>query len=532
MLNSRCPYVFIFILFCAYIVHGHQYGMDGKNEVVGLLESGRMHEVEQRIKNEEDINPQNKGYINELKSHLAFYRGAYAESVNYMHQASIASPQDESLAHSLLFYTVIQQNANDFIQQETEHFVLRFKGKDIILESYMAEALELSFSVLTALFKTIPEEKIVVEVYPNKEEFSIASTLTEETLKRSGAIGICKFHRLMILSPRALLMGYRWMDALSHELIHLLINQVSRFNTPLWLHEGIARYYELTWRCDQENPLDYLTSGTRAQLMDAVHNDTLIPFKRMSPSMVYLKNQDEVSLAFSEVSNMIEYISTQYHKDAPIQLLEGLQINEQKNNFKKILGISEKALEKKWKKYLQSLPYEGNKGAIEETYIFEESIDEIQSFVGADVQGKVRLGDKFRKSGRYNVALIQYKEALEKEPENPIILTKYARCLSQLNKGEEENEALEKAIKSNPNYVTSYVLLAGYLYKAGLAEEALKYYREANAINPFNPIIHKNMGKIYLKIKDNKAAQKELSAAGVLLPNDPEIKKLLTEAYP
>src|SRR6185436_16415221 len=93
-----------------------------------------------------------------------------------------------------------------------------------------------------------PEGKIRVEIYPNKEDFSKASTLSLETLERSGAIGICKFHRLMIMTPQALPIGYRWLDALSHEYIHLTVNEMSASKAELWLHEGTARYFETAYR--------------------------------------------------------------------------------------------------------------------------------------------------------------------------------------------------------------------------------------------------------------------------------------------
>ena len=64
----------------------------------------------------------------------------------------------------------------------------------------------------------------------------------------SGAIGICKFNKIMLLSPRNLARGYRWTDALSHEYIHYIVVQLSHNRAPIWLHEGIAKYFESAWR--------------------------------------------------------------------------------------------------------------------------------------------------------------------------------------------------------------------------------------------------------------------------------------------
>ena len=60
----------------------------------------------------------------------------------------------------------------------------------------------------------------------------------------------------MLLSPRNLARGYRWTDALSHEYIHYIVVQLSYNRAPIWLHEGIAKYFESAWRLPQVAWLD------------------------------------------------------------------------------------------------------------------------------------------------------------------------------------------------------------------------------------------------------------------------------------
>ena len=112
------------------------------------------------------------------------------------------------------------------VKQESEHFVVWTPADQIFLARYVIPSLEKTASHIEKIFGHRPQQKIRVEIYPTKEAFSAASTLSLETLERSGAIGICKFHRLMILSPQALPLGYRWLDALSHEYLHLTINEL------------------------------------------------------------------------------------------------------------------------------------------------------------------------------------------------------------------------------------------------------------------------------------------------------------------
>ena len=89
--------------------------------------------------------------------------------------------------------------------------------------------------------------KIAVEIYPDARGLARATGLTIRQIETSGTIAVCKYHRLMIISPLAAANGYSWADTLAHEFIHLVISKKSRNKVPIWLH-GLAKYYESSWR--------------------------------------------------------------------------------------------------------------------------------------------------------------------------------------------------------------------------------------------------------------------------------------------
>ena len=41
------------------------------------------------------------------------------------------------------------------------------------------------------------------------------STLTEKEIETTGTIALCKYGKLMIVTPRATVFGYPWMDTLT-----------------------------------------------------------------------------------------------------------------------------------------------------------------------------------------------------------------------------------------------------------------------------------------------------------------------------
>lgn len=369
---------------------------------------------------------------------------------------------------------------------ESAHFQLWTGKADDILRPYALAALEEAYARIGSVLKTFPKEKIRVEIYRTKEDFSLASTLSSEILERSGAIGICKFGRLMILTPEQLAFGYRWMDTLAHEYTHYLINEASGGQCPLWLHEGTAKYLETLWRLD--NP-DYLSPGNRTELARAAKEGRLIPFSRMAPSMVYLKDQDEVRLAFSQVAHALHFVEAQDGRDGIRKIVENSA------------ALDAESFEKSWKKFLSEEDLKETPGAVPDKIKIGPG-SEIEDLTSVDIRGHIRLGDRLRQAGKLEASLLQYRKALEKEPSNPVALTRLARALIALGKEDEALKNLETAVKDNPNYEPSFVLSGELYFKRENFKKAGEMFGEANALNPFDPQVQRGLELMREKLEN------------------------------
>jgi hypothetical protein len=109
----------------------------------------------------------------------------------------------------------------------------------------------------------------------------------------------------MLLSPRNLARGYRWTDALSHEYIHYLLVHLSANRAPIWLHEGIAKYFEDIWRLPDSA---WLSRRTESLLAHALANESFVGFKNMEPSLVKLETAYQVQLGYAEAASAIDFI--------------------------------------------------------------------------------------------------------------------------------------------------------------------------------------------------------------------------------
>jgi tetratricopeptide (TPR) repeat protein len=442
----------------------------------------------------------------------SFYKGDYAAAVREM-ELALKSSQNRDYENLKLYYQAIESFNSEAKESSTEHFILHLRGPDGILYGYAAPALEKIYSGIGKDLGCFPADKVIVEVYSDKKQFALASTLGDETLEKSGTIGICKFNRIMILSPGLLPTGYRWLDTLAHEYTHFLVNRLSRAKCPLWLHEGIAHYYETLWRLDEPA---FLGQSTKNILASAQKSGKFITFKRMYPSLVYLDSQDEMALAFAEAALAVDLLRKSYSNDIIPKLLEAAAGADMEKAFNVTIRLSQEGFEKKLFAYLKGLKIEEAAGALNDQVEFTAKKPE-DDYIGADEAGLVRLGDKMREINRPDAALIQYRKALEAEPANPLILTKAARCYLEMEKPDDAITHLKAAVEKNPNYVTPFELLGEIYFSKGSFTEAVKYLEEAIAINPFDPHTHFYLIKSYLALGDLENAKKENEVNSKLL---------------
>jgi hypothetical protein len=166
------------------------------------------------------------------------------------------------------------------------------------------------------------KEKIRVEIFPDTKAFYFASSLSARDIEVAGAVGLTNFNKLMVLSPRALVYGYRWLDAISHEYMHYLIVKLTSNKAPIWFHEGLAKYEETRWR----NGPSYLSLLYQTLLARALAERKLIGFDRMEPSLLRLETPEEVQLAYAQAASAIEKSRLLQEQVAGLQLEHELKL--------------------------------------------------------------------------------------------------------------------------------------------------------------------------------------------------------------
>ncbi len=396
-------------------------------------------------------------------------------------------------------------------------------GKDRVLVPYAGRALERAYEGIGEELGYKPDTPIRVEVYPRTSTLAKVSGLTEEDIRRSGTIALCKYNRLMITSPKALLRGYEWVDTLVHEYVHYVINHKTSNQVPIWMHEGIAKFLERRWRGPDAHRLP---PSTEKLLQKRLEADDLVTFKEMHPSMAKLPSQEDAATAFAEVYTVMEYLQKKVGDSAIRRLLEAIpEAGGAKAALEQVTGRDFVDFKRRWKTYLRQ----------RETVEFPEQADDPQKLVFKDetdgesssrsfeeverpeAKEHMKIGDMLQARERYGASAVQYRRAArQSETPNPRLQSELAKALTMTGRPEEALRALEEVRTLYPSYLSIWVELGRGALEAGDAEAARDHLLEAAWINPFDPAIHEMLAEAYEKLGETDEAERERTFADML----------------
>jgi len=129
---------------------------------------------------------------------------------------------------------------------------------------------------------------------------------------------------------------------LTHEIIHLAIDEISRSLCPYWLDEGLAVYLS------QELPEDY-----HIGLHEAVKKDKVLPLEVLENPLPADSDEDLRQLAYAEVSSIAEYLIERcgWHQ------IKAIIRKCRKRNVSSILAdmsLNYYLIEQEWKRWMRT----------------------------------------------------------------------------------------------------------------------------------------------------------------------------------
>ena len=446
-----------------------------------------------------------------LRAHWAFLRGRYDEAAKQMDAAVEKRQNDKGLLAGRDLFQTTREVVKDFksVPSSQGHFVISYRpGPDEVLVAYADEALEKAYVRLGEIFGYHPQEPVRVEIYPQAGNLADVSPLKESEIRTSGTIALCKYNRLMIVSPRALVYGYRWLDTLAHEYIHFLLTRRSGNRVPLWLHEGLAKFFEKLWRADATPRMDPMLQHL---LAEGIRRKKLISLDRIHPSIGKLPSQDDAALAFAEVYSLVDYLVRREGRDGLSRLVQSLSEGQSLDDaLEMVYDLTFRKVRRGWRRWLKKRTYRRIPKAYRSRMLFrgtdrkEDELDGIREERGRDL---IYLGDLLRARDRHDAALEEYRKAVHVVgSSSPVLQGKMAAAFAALGRFAETLAAVQPVLPSYPGHVLLHLYEGEALLRLGRAEEAVGSLVRAIGLNPFDPKVHRLLAEAYQATGRDEAA--------------------------
>ncbi|MDE0330302.1 MAG: hypothetical protein OXL41_00380 [Nitrospinae bacterium] len=529
---------------------------DGYRAVVDELRAWNLQAAREKIKALEAKSPGLAEWL-ALSGAADYLEGRYAESLANLNTALKKRPGDSEWLELRLHVRQTKTALEGFKAYQTEHFDIWYEpGEDAVLLPYLGDTLEKAYTRYGEALGVRPTQRIRVELFSDSVRFHRSSTLSRRDIEEKGAVGVCKFNKVMFLSPGALLRGYRWLDTAAHEYVHYLIVLATKNRAPIWLHEGIAKYLEKKWRGVEGG---YLHPGEEALLYNARKNNDYVPFKKMEPSLIYLDTPQQIHLAYAEAASAVDFIHRKLGERALVRMLAGIRdapppqktqgapafgeenpgMRHQRRaslvelestgppqsaepGLRLLANVDLGGFEKLWIEDLKKLPLREHAGSQvslpklkPKGPMSERSID-LAALKSEVARRRMRLGDRLSFRGRMRAALIEYRRALRDEPNSQPLLNRAAQIEIHLGMIPQAERHIQKALEVDPDYAMTHVHHALASELGGKAGRALRAWEEVLHINPFIRVVHERLLAHYERTGETDKVKREREALRIL----------------
>lgn len=192
-----------------------------------------------------------------------------------------------------------------FETRKTDHFIVRMHPSDAeILWPYLEPLLIESWNTLTAKYDFKPQGPILIEIFPDHEDFAVRTSGLPDI---GHLLGVCFGKVITLDSPRAHKPpgSINWQEVVWHEFAHVITLQMTNNKIPRWLAEGVSVFEEKSGRPEWGRRQDI-------ELVKAVQANRIMGLKQLDGGFSQAKTLAELSFAYYESSLLVEFIVEHY----------------------------------------------------------------------------------------------------------------------------------------------------------------------------------------------------------------------------
>lgn len=364
-----------------------------------------------------------------------------------------------------------------------------------IIVPYAIELTRDSIQEFTERYGFELKEPIVIEMYPDHEDFAVRTA----GMPGLGILGATFGYVVAMDSPSGRPPEqFQWGTTLWHEMAHVFTLEATDHLVPRWFSEGVSVFEE--WRSGP-NP------GVRIPMSvyNAMKDDRFLPVAELDEGFIRPTYEEQVIVSYMQAGLVCQFIDEAHGTDKLREILlsfkEGMQTG---NAIEAALGMSPSAFDHEFDQFVEN-EHGDILSNLEEWHRTQQSI--AQHVTAGEWQAIVGLAENLIDM------LPQYVE-----PDSPYLAL--ARSKEELGMHDEAVTALEAFWKQGGYEPVSLKRLGGWLHDAGRTGDAIDVFQSVNMVDPLDQELHGLLGELLLGQERAEEALREFSIALELNPHD------------
>ena len=364
-----------------------------------------------------------------------------------------------------------------------------------ILAPYAVSLIRDSIKAFTGRYGFELAEPVVVEMYPDHEDFAVRT----DGMPGLGILGATFGYVVAMDSPSGRPAAeFQWGTTLWHEMAHVFTLEATEHRVPRWFSEGISVYEE--WRSGPN-------AGVRLphSVLLAMQQDKLLPIASLDEGFIRPSYEGQVIVSYMQAGLVCEYVERHFGAAKLAAMLAGYGEGwDTQTVIARVLDLELSAFDDGFEAYID----EHYSGTVEALKPWTELRTQLQRAAAAE---------NFETVATVAAQMIKLLPTYV-ETDSPYLMQ--AHALQQMGRRLEAMTALSTFWRKGGYEPAALKRLAGWLAEAGHNETAIEVLSSVNWVDPFDQELHGTLGEMLLDVERPQEALREFEVALALQPHD------------
>lgn len=460
--------------------------------------------------------------IEEARKHLEIaYKGDPYDMATVNTLRLLDTLQDLKLVNIDVDYHLPADDGSEMGELHKASVMLRLdKAEADVLEPYVREIVGKAVQTLTERYNFRLREPLIVELYPNHDDFAVRTVSTPGV----GLLGVTFGYLLAMDSPSALPEGdFHWGSTLWHELVHVFTLEASGHLLPRWFSEGLSVYEEwhtgpLTGR---QLPVD---------VIKALRDNKFLPLIELDQGFIRPTYQGQVTVSYMQAGLICDYIAGRWGHEALVGILRQFAAGaDTSSSIKSVLQMEavdfdaafRLSLDARYKSVMEDMDgwqndlIKTSDAATDENWIevnepARRAIVTLPEFVGPG-NAYLPLARALEEEGKTEQAYEHYRAWLDRGGYQPDVLRAIAKKFVEYGKTGDAIDALTALNLVSPYSLEYHAMLADLHLKEKQADKALREYDVMLGLDPLEfASIYLGKARAYRQLGQSEQSRRQI----------------------